>query len=87
MSLLKKSINGPKFSKVVIKYGLRRCRMNNSVFTRYGTDGHIILAIYADEIVITENDENGIDGLKKKNLGNLQYFLGVELAKSSIGMY
>ena len=45
---------------------------------------------YVDDIIITGNDKQGIDDLKKylqnsfqtKDLGKLCYFLGIEVARS-----
>ena len=51
--------------------------------------------VYVDDIVITGNDDEGIRRLKKmlakafevKDLGHLNYFLGIEVAYSSQGIY
>ena len=50
----------------------------------------IMLVVYVDNIVITEDDTEGINSLKKylqkkiqtKDLGSLKYFLGIEVARS-----
>ena len=50
--------------------------------------GKILLIIYVDDIIITSDDKQGIDDLKKylqnsfltKDLGKLRYFLGIEVA-------
>lgn len=68
--------------------------MDHSVFFRYNSSGYIILAIYVDDIIITNNDEKGIRNLKTlsdKTVPNqrswqLRYFLGVEVARSSHGI-
>ncbi|RVW25075.1 putative mitochondrial protein [Vitis vinifera] len=54
----------------------------------------IYLVVYADNIVITGSDQNGIQKLKQhlfthfqtKDLGKLKYFLGIEIAQSSSGV-
>ncbi|RVW44641.1 Retrovirus-related Pol polyprotein from transposon RE1 [Vitis vinifera] len=54
----------------------------------------IYLVVYVDDIVITDNDQDGIQKLKQhlfthfqtKDLGKLKYFLGIEIAQSSSGV-
>ena len=49
---------------------------------------------YVDDIIITGNDKQGIDDLKRylqnsfqtKDLGKLCYFLGIEIARSKEGI-
>ena len=49
---------------------------------------------YVDDIIITGNDKQGIDDLKRylqnsiqtKDLGKLCYFLGIEVAQSKEGI-
>lgn len=55
----------------------------------------IALLIYVDDIIVARSDKNIIDELKNKmnyefkikDLGNLKYFLGVEVAKSRRGVH
>ena len=52
------------------------------------------MLIYVDDMIITSNDENAIASLKEslhakcriKDLGQLQYFLGIEVACSPKGI-
>lgn len=53
-----------KFSQVVIRCGLRWCRVDHSDFLRYSSSGDIIL-VYIDDIVITGSDVKGIEQFKK----------------------
>lgn len=53
------------------------------------------LIIYVDDMIITGNDENEIQSLKRrlfgefemKDLGNLKYFLGIEVLRSRKGIF
>ena len=50
--------------------------------------GKILLIVYVDDIIITGDDKQGLDDLKRylqnsfrtKDLGKLCYFLGIEVA-------
>ena len=52
------------------------------------------MVVYVDDIVITDNDQDGITDLKQhlfkhfrtKDLGRLKYFLGIEVAQSRSGI-
>ena len=54
----------------------------------------IYLIVYVDDIVITDNDHDGIRKLKQhlfshfqtKDLGKLKYFMGIEIAQSNSGV-
>jgi hypothetical protein len=80
-----------RFSAAVLAFGLSRSGTDHSVFYRYSEDGRrILLLVYVDDIVITGDDLDGIQKLKihlhqqfhTKDLGPLQYFLGIEVAQS-----
>ena len=62
---------------------------DHSVFYHHTSSGQCIyLIVYVDDIVITSNDQDGIQRLKLnlfnhfhvKDLGKLKYFLGIEIA-------
>ena len=56
--------------------------------------GKILLIVYVDDIIITGDDKQGLDDLKRylqnsfrtKDLGKLRYFLGIEVARSKEGI-
>ncbi|KAK8923598.1 hypothetical protein KSP39_PZI019101 [Platanthera zijinensis] len=80
-----------KFSKVVRASGFTRSSADFSLFTRHRSTGTVILLVYVDDILITGNDTAGIQQIKEqlnsafqtKDLGNLRYFLGLEVARLS----
>ena len=66
------------------------------MFYKHSKDGKIaILIVYVDDIVLTDNDKEELDRLKRrlvvefeiKDLGALKYFLGKEFARSKEGIF
>ena len=83
------------FSSVVQKFGMLRSEADHSVFYHHNSSSQCIyLVVYVDDIVITGSDQEGIQIIKQhlfnhfqtKDLGKLKYFLGLEIAQSSLGM-
>ena len=72
----------------------RQCNDDHTVFYRHFGNQVTILAVYVDEIIITGDDTLEISRLKKnlskefevKDLGQLRYFLGIEIARSPKGI-
>ena len=64
------------------------------MFSHSFARGKILLVVYVDNIIITGDDKQGIDDLKRylqnsfrtKDLGKLHYFLGIEVARSKEGI-
>lgn len=75
--------------------GYRQSNADHTLFFKYQSGKIVILIVYVDDIVITGNDDDGIAFLKKmlarsfevKDLGFLHYFLGIEVAYGSQGIY
>ena len=74
---------------------MTRSTTNHSVFYHHMSLGQcIFLIVYVDDIVITDNDQDGIQRLKQhlfghfqtKDLGKLKYFLGIKIAQSKSGI-
>jgi Reverse transcriptase (RNA-dependent DNA polymerase) len=65
--------------------GYRQTNADHTVFFRRHGAHIIVLAVYVDDMIISENDEGEIALLKKKlrkefevkDLGQLRYFLGI----------
>ena len=84
-----------KFSEVICSAGFVQSRADYSLFTK--TQGKLFTAllIYVDDILITRNDHASIVATKKflhsqfnrKDLGNLKYFLGIEISASEKGIF
>ena len=73
---------------------MQKSKSDHSVFYKNSQTGIILLVVYADDIIITENDMASISSLKSflhgqfhtKDLGMLKYFLGVEVMRSKRGI-
>ena len=84
-----------RFSDMIIEFGMKRSSCDHTIFFKHIDSGCILLIVYVDDIVITESDAQGISSLKEffqasfqtKDLGQLKYFLGIELAYSRKGIF
>jgi hypothetical protein len=100
---LKKSLYGLKqsprtwfdrFRRAMCDMGYRHCNGDHTLFYRYIGNHITILAVYVDDIIITEDDTVEIVRLEEdlskefevKDLGQLRYFLGIEIARSPKGI-
>jgi Reverse transcriptase (RNA-dependent DNA polymerase) len=60
--------------------------INSSIFIKHSCSTTIIVLVYVDNIIITENNETKIENVKNypknkfdiKDLGKINYFLGIE---------
>ncbi|KAJ9550673.1 hypothetical protein OSB04_014718 [Centaurea solstitialis] len=84
-----------KFSKTVLSLGFSASNYDSGLFTRTSDSGSILLLLYVDDMIITGDDSNGIASLKQslsssfemKDLGDLHYFLGLEVLSDASGIY
>jgi hypothetical protein len=84
-----------KFSEAIHSAGYMQSKVDYSFFTRKVGNSFTALLIYVDDILITGNDLTAIGTLKSflnkslriKDLDNLKYFLGIEIARSKKGIF
>jgi len=83
-----------KFKCALCGMGYKQCNGDHTVFYRHSGRKISVLAVYVDDIIITGDDEKEIILLKEnlskefevKDLGQLRYFLGIEIARNPKGL-
>jgi hypothetical protein len=84
-----------KFSSTISQHGFSASSYDSALFFRRLDHGITLLLLYVDNMIITGDDVQGIQDLKRflgqhfemKDLGPLSYFLGLEVFSSSDGYY
>ena len=84
-----------KFAKAVKKFGYLQGQSDHTLFVKHSSKGKVaILIVYVDDIILTGDHVEELKSLKIvlvrefeiKDLGNLIYFLGMKVARSSFGI-
>jgi hypothetical protein len=85
-----------RFTHSMRRYGYHQSQSDHTLFLKHSNEGKITaLIVYVDDIVVTGNDIMEMGKLKTylakefeiKDLGNLRYFLGIEVARSKEGIF
>jgi len=84
-----------RFTAAMKKYGYKQSNSDHTLFLK--TQGELVtcLIIYVDDMILTGNDEEEIMSLKEKlfeefemkDLGELRYFLGIEVLRTEDGIF
>ncbi|GJY78750.1 ribonuclease H-like domain-containing protein, partial [Tanacetum coccineum] len=82
-----------KLTMTLVENGFVQSKYDYSLFTKTSGDMVLMLLVYVDDIVITGNDNSEIGKFKEmlkskfqiKDLGNLKYFLGIEVIAFHLG--
>lgn len=83
-----------RFRCSICGMGYRQCNGDHTVFYQHSGCKITVLAMYVDDIIVTIDDEVETKCLKEnmskeievKNLGQLRYLLGIEIAQSPKGI-
>ncbi|KAL4029945.1 hypothetical protein IC575_008173 [Cucumis melo] len=83
------------FSSTITQLGFTSSPHDTALFTRHTPQGIVLLLLYVDDMIITGNDPHAISDLQHylgqhfemKDLGSLNYFLGLEVSRRSDGLY
>ncbi|KAL1204565.1 Retrovirus-related Pol polyprotein from transposon RE2 [Cardamine amara subsp. amara] len=84
-----------KLSFTLTAKGFRRFEADHTLFTSQSAQGIIVVLVYVDDLIISGNDQAGIQETKFflksvfdiKDLGELKYFLGIEICRSPGGLF
>ncbi|CAM9001526.1 unnamed protein product [Rhodiola kirilowii] len=84
-----------RFRSVMKKYGYKQCDADHALFLKKLGEKLIALIIYVDDMIVTGNDFTEMEKLKDhlstefemKDLGKLNYFLGIEVSRSNQGIF
>ncbi|KAL0555903.1 hypothetical protein IC582_004405 [Cucumis melo] len=83
------------FSSTITQLGFSSSPHDTALFTRHTPQGIVLLLLYVDDMIITGNDPQAISDLQHylgqhsemKDLGSLNYFLGLEVSRRSDGYF
>ena len=84
-----------RFTSAMKKFWYKQSNSDHTLFLKKRKYRITCLVIYVDDMVITSNDADEIRELMKKlsgefdkkDLGNLKYFLGIEVLRSKRGIF
>jgi hypothetical protein len=84
-----------KFTDAILAAGFTQSKADYSLFVQKVGNSLTVLLIYVDDILISGNNLDSIRATKEflharfriKDLGDLKYFLGIEIARSQKGIY
>ena len=83
-----------KFSSVLLRKSFTQSSLDHSLFIKNNVNSFVAVFVYVDDVIVANNDSNNIAYLKcfvdskfkLKDLGQLQYFLSLEVARSKKGI-
>ena len=83
-----------KFSTALLEFGFIQSKADYTLFTRSSEGCFIALLVYVDDVLVASDSSTAIsrfiqllnDKFKLKDLGQLKYFLGLEIARSEHGI-
>jgi hypothetical protein len=83
-----------KFSSTLLEFGFVQSKADYTLFTRSLPDSFIDILVYVDDIVVASDNSAAVsifihmlnDRFQLKDLGQLKYFLGLEIARSELGI-
>nr|XP_016476790.1 PREDICTED: uncharacterized mitochondrial protein AtMg00810-like [Nicotiana tabacum] len=83
-----------KLTQALLKSSFHESRHNYSLSTKTTNGKFVLVLVYVDDLLVTGNDQEEINtskaalhqNFKLKDFGELRYFLGIEIARSTEGI-
>ena len=83
-----------EFSAALLNFGFVQSKADYTLFTRILKGSFIALLVYVDDVIIASDSSTEVssfisllnDRFKLKDLGQLKFFLGLEIARSELGI-
>ncbi|CAA7025515.1 unnamed protein product [Microthlaspi erraticum] len=80
-----------KFSTTLLALGFKKSHADHTLFIKNDCGRYVAVLVYVDDIIIASNNDEEVETLKSnpklafklRDLGELRYFLGLEIARSS----
>jgi len=77
-----------KLSTALVSFGFVQCKADYSLFIKHAQDKFTAVLVYVDDMMIAGNDQQEIlkqlsSQFHMKDSGELRYFLGLEIARTS----
>jgi len=84
-----------KLASALKQYGFQQSHSDYSLFTLHKGTLQLHVLVYVDDMIISGNNSAAIHTFKHylstyfhmKDLGSLKYFLGIEVARNSTGLF
>ncbi|KAG7559395.1 Zinc finger CCHC-type [Arabidopsis thaliana x Arabidopsis arenosa] len=84
-----------KLSRTLKDHGFKKSESDHTLFTLRSSQGIVVVLIYVDDLIISGDNKEGIISTKAflkstfdiKDLGELKYFLGIEVCRSPEGLF
>ncbi|KAI3825951.1 hypothetical protein L1987_07722 [Smallanthus sonchifolius] len=83
-----------KLTTTLVEIGFKQSKNDYSLFVKTENDSICVLLVYVDDIILTGNNASDLEKVKSclmskfmiKDLGELKYFLGIEVIKTDKGL-
>ncbi|CAL1353265.1 unnamed protein product [Linum trigynum] len=83
-----------KLTEALTNFGFTQSYSDYSLFTKQTPEGILVMLVYVDDLILSGNSMKLIQGAKNylsqqfkvRDLGELKYFLGLEIARSASGI-
>jgi hypothetical protein len=84
-----------KIAEYLVTIGFRMSNADHSLYVRKSDEGIVVITIYVDDLIVGGDNEKEVEHVKSffkqkfdmKDLGELKFFLGIEVIKRPEGIW